>query len=64
VGIAVRHAGTGGLLGYRLAAARAFVFGVGLSIFPLWVVDCLWPLWDKQRQALHDKVGSIVVRVD
>lgn len=62
VGIAVRRADTGGRLGYRLAAARALVFGVTLAVFPLWLIDCLWPLWDKQRQALHDKVGSVVVR--
>ena len=29
------------------------------------LVDALWPLWDKGKQALHDKVvGSIVVKVD
>ena len=28
------------------------------------LLDDLWPLWDPQRQALHDKVaGSIVVKV-
>jgi uncharacterized RDD family membrane protein YckC len=28
------------------------------------LLDCVWPLWDGQRQALHDKIaGSVVVRV-
>ena len=28
------------------------------------LLDGLWPLWDPNRQALHDKiVGSAVVRV-
>jgi uncharacterized RDD family membrane protein YckC len=32
------------------------------SLFVL--LDCLWPLWDGRRQALHDKVaGTNVVRV-
>ncbi len=25
------------------------------------LLDSLWPLWDKQRQALHDKVGGTLV---
>ncbi len=30
---------------------------------PFLVVDSLWPLWDGQKQALHDKiVGSVVIR--
>lgn len=29
-----------------------------------WLIDYLWPLWDKDRQALHDKiVGTLVVEV-
>jgi uncharacterized RDD family membrane protein YckC len=63
-GIAVLDDDTGGRLPYGRAFGRAylmfalyFVFAVGL------VVDCLWPLWDKRNQALHDKaVGSLVVR--
>jgi len=28
------------------------------------LLDGLWPLWDPNRQALHDKIaGSVVVRV-
>jgi uncharacterized RDD family membrane protein YckC len=36
---------------------------VGLSMVPLaGVLDLLWPLWDPQRQTLHDKaIGSFVI---
>jgi uncharacterized RDD family membrane protein YckC len=28
------------------------------------LLDGLWPLWDRARQALHDKIaGSVVVRL-
>ena len=28
------------------------------------LLDVLWPMWDRKKQALHDKlVGSVVVRV-
>ena len=41
-----------------LGAGTAILGGLG------GLLDDLWPLWDPQRQALHDKVaGSIVVRV-
>lgn len=64
VGIAVRLS-DGNRLGYPRAAARTFpFFALWILFFPFAVLDSLWPLWDEQRQALHDKVGSIVVRVD
>jgi uncharacterized RDD family membrane protein YckC len=25
------------------------------------LIDILWPLWDKQNQTLHDKIGSTLV---
>jgi uncharacterized RDD family membrane protein YckC len=29
------------------------------------LLDLLWPLWDEQRQTLHDKaVGSFVVKTE
>jgi uncharacterized RDD family membrane protein YckC len=36
---------------------------VGISMVPLaGVLDLLWPLWDPQRQTLHDKaIGSFVI---
>ena len=52
----------------------AFIYGVqllylspllGIVAGLLLLVDYLWPLWDKNRQALHDKVaGSNVVRAE
>ena len=27
----------------------------------IWLLDLLYPLWDKKRQTLHDKVGGSVV---
>jgi uncharacterized RDD family membrane protein YckC len=59
-----------GALGYGRAFVRALVEGVfrliELAFFLLgliWIVDMLFPLWDKKRQTLHDKVvGSVVIR--
>jgi uncharacterized RDD family membrane protein YckC len=50
--------GTGRALGrYAIVAVVATVLG------PLILVDYLWPLWDADNQALHDKVvDSVVVR--
>jgi uncharacterized RDD family membrane protein YckC len=58
------------VLGYGRAFGRALVEGVfrllNLLYFFLgliWVLDMLFPLWDKRRQTLHDKVaGSVVIR--
>jgi uncharacterized RDD family membrane protein YckC len=73
-GIQVRLRDQPGQLPWSAIFARVFVqFGVGLtavvplvnlalSWFPL--LDSLWPLWDKKRQALHDKAARTnVVRV-
>jgi uncharacterized RDD family membrane protein YckC len=40
------------------------VFRVGTMLFVIPIlVDDLWPLWDKQKQTLHDKVaGTVVVK--
>jgi uncharacterized RDD family membrane protein YckC len=59
-----------GVLGYGRAFGRALVEGVfrllNLLYFLVglvWVLDMLFPLWDKRRQTLHDKVvGSVVIR--
>jgi len=57
-------------LGYGLALGRALVETVFRATILLlilglvWVLDMLWPLWDKKRQTLHDKlVRTVVVRV-
>jgi uncharacterized RDD family membrane protein YckC len=73
-GIAVRLRDRPGQLPWSAILARVFVqFGVGLTaVVPLvylalaWfpLLDSLWPLWDKKRQALHDKAARTnVVRV-
>jgi uncharacterized RDD family membrane protein YckC len=52
----------GNLLTQGTAFVRLLVqAGMGLVPF-LPVLDLLWPLWDEQRQTLHDKaVGSYVI---
>jgi uncharacterized RDD family membrane protein YckC len=70
VGIRVVRDGTFGLVGYGQAFLRALVEGafrfVGAVIFFLgvvWLLDMLFPLWDKKRQTLHDKItGTVVLR--
>ena len=34
---------------------------VGSVILFAWLVDSLWAFWDKDRQALHDKITKTVV---
>ncbi len=59
--------GSGGTIGAQRAALR-YVTGRAVPDRPvlraLHALDGLWPLWDRHRQALHDKIaGSVVVRV-
>jgi uncharacterized RDD family membrane protein YckC len=70
VGVRVVRDGSLEPLGYGRALGRALVEQVFratvlLLIFGLvWLLDMLWPLWDKKRQTLHDKVvGTVVIRV-
>ncbi len=71
VGVRAVRDETFGVLGYGRALGRALFEGVlrliNLLFFLLglvWVLDMLFPLWDKKRQTLHDKVaGSVVLRV-
>jgi uncharacterized RDD family membrane protein YckC len=65
--IQVRDTATGGPLGVPKAAIRylapTLVFLIPVAGFFIWVADGLSPLWDKRRQAVHDKLaGSMVVR--
>jgi uncharacterized RDD family membrane protein YckC len=68
MGIQVRDVGgAGGTIGMRRAGLRFVTVGL-FRIIPFFglftLLDGLWPLWDRQRQALHDKIaGSVVVRV-
>lgn len=52
--------------GSRIGPGRAFLRWVLMGVF--WVfaylpglVNLLWPLWDSQRQAWHDKLANSVV---
>lgn len=62
------------LLGLRVQPLRSeasLTWWVVLARFGVWaalwvvplgrVLDYLWPLWDHRGQALHDKVGTVVV---
>jgi uncharacterized RDD family membrane protein YckC len=54
----------GGLLPFGSAFVRLLA-RVGLGFIPIvgGFLDLLWPLWDEQRQTLHDKaVGSFVIK--
>jgi uncharacterized RDD family membrane protein YckC len=65
VRISVRNGASLGRLGYSRALGRWLV------TFVLWaplvlpgVLDAFWPLWDRKRQAWHDKaVGALVIRL-
>lgn len=57
LGIRVVDLDAGTPIGFGRATVRYLItvlFSV-LCVVP-WIVDHLWPLWDPQRQALHDKV--------
>jgi uncharacterized RDD family membrane protein YckC len=71
VGVRVVRDETHDALGYGRALRRAVVeqalriLGtVTLILGIFWLLDMLFPLWDKQNQTLHDKVAkSVVLRV-
>jgi uncharacterized RDD family membrane protein YckC len=56
--------GVGGRASYGQAFGRTLMVGLFLGLFLVGgVLDFFWPLWDRRRQAWHDKVaGTIVVR--
>jgi len=66
LGIIVIHGETGRLLGGPVGLLRWFV-GVVIYVLTLGIgglLDVLWPLWDRRKQTLHDKVvKSVVVQV-
>ncbi|MEW6476234.1 MAG: RDD family protein [Actinomycetota bacterium] len=64
--IRVRDAATGGRLGPAKALRRHLIpapfFMIPILGLALWLTNGLWPLWDRRRQAVHDKLaGSVVV---
>jgi uncharacterized RDD family membrane protein YckC len=64
-GLRVRPWSQPGPLGWGVVARRVLAYQVAYAVptvGPLYVlVDVLWPLWDHDRQALHDKVASTAV---
>ncbi len=64
-GIAVRGRNSGGPIGYTSALIRSLVMSaLAAPGFFLFGIDCLFPLWQRERQALHDlAAGTVVVEV-
>jgi uncharacterized RDD family membrane protein YckC len=56
--------GIGGRASYGQAFGRTLMVGLFLGLFLVGgFLDFFWPLWDRRRQAWHDKVaGTVVVR--
>jgi uncharacterized RDD family membrane protein YckC len=64
LGIAVRDIDTGGPVGAGRALVRRVIFFATYFGLILFIINALSPLWDRRRQAWHDKiVRSCVVRV-
>ncbi|TML81572.1 MAG: zinc-ribbon domain-containing protein [Actinobacteria bacterium] len=63
--IAVRDVDDGGSIGYGRAFGRWLVgYILWIVIYIPGIIDLLFPLWDSQRQTLHDKaVRSVVIQV-
>jgi uncharacterized RDD family membrane protein YckC len=53
---------TGGRVVFANALARWFVRTLLVWLFWIpYVIDCLWPLWDRRNQSLHDKAARTIV---
>lgn len=64
VGIGVRDASTGAVVGVGRSLARWFVRYLLYAFLIPGLLSDLWPLWDPQHQTLADKVaGTVMVRV-
>jgi uncharacterized RDD family membrane protein YckC len=64
VGVRVVRDDSRDALGYGRALGRSVVEQVFRYTVVVWLLDMLFPLWDKKRQTLHDKiVNSVVIRV-
>jgi uncharacterized RDD family membrane protein YckC len=56
VGIAVRDIDTAGPIGAGRALLRRFLFFAAYFGLILFIINALSPLWDRRRQAWHDKI--------
>jgi uncharacterized RDD family membrane protein YckC len=62
LGIAVRDARTGAPIGFWRGLSRFLITLVfEIALFVPFILDSLAPLWDRRRQAWHDKVVHSVV---
>ena len=63
VGVRVVDAASGVPIGYWRAFGRALLeYVLAFAFFLPWVLDMLFPLWDRKNQTLHDKaVRSVVI---
>ena len=64
VGTRIVDATSGGGIGVWRGVLRAVIEGLFAVLLLLpWVLDVLWPLWDRRNQTLHDKiVGTLILR--
>lgn len=64
LGIATRDINTGGPIGTPRAVLRRFIYSLLFALlFIPGLINVLSPLWDKRRQAWHDKaVSSDVIK--
>jgi uncharacterized RDD family membrane protein YckC len=64
VGVRVVRTDTFGPLGYGPAFGRSLLEWVLRFTVVIWILDMLFPLWDRQKQTLHDKaVSTVVIRI-
>jgi uncharacterized RDD family membrane protein YckC len=68
IGARLVRAGTHDTVGYGRAFGRALVeqifriLGSATVVLGIvWLLDMLFPLWDKRKQTLHDKIANTVV---
>jgi uncharacterized RDD family membrane protein YckC len=48
-------------IGLGRSFARSYARAAGWLFFPVWVLDSLWPLWERNNRTLHDLVAETVV---
>ena len=61
-GIAVRSL-DGAEIRLGRSFGRSYTRAATWLFFPVWIIDSLWPLWERNRRALHDLVADTLVIV-